>query len=33
MKNICLLIKYVSKNKVCLKSCRKGLCEKTKSAI
>jgi hypothetical protein len=33
MRHICLLIKYLTRGKVCLGYCRQGLCKKTKSNI
>lgn len=33
MRNICILIQWLTKGKVCLGSCRQGLCVKTKSKI
>jgi hypothetical protein len=33
MRQICLLIKWFTKDKVCLRHCRQGLCKKTKSRI
>jgi len=33
MRQICLLIQWVTKGKVCLGHCRQGLCKKTKSKI
>ncbi len=33
MRQVCLLIQWLTRGKVCLKYCRKGLCSKTKSVL
>ena len=33
MRNICLFLQWLTRNKVCLGYCRKGLCHKTKSKL